>query len=220
MRDEDELRAAFQQKAAEAPRATDVARAVRAREAAPPARRRRWLAPAAAVATIAVAVGVPLGIALSHSSSSETKKSAGEAQRETAAASGRGAESSGAGPGAANAPEARATQICTPAEVTVSVQGDTLRITSRGVACQLTRVPSVLAGATPGATPTAPAREFGTLAPRATVTAPLRWNGSCATRTGRVIRIDWGAGPVEVPAAGVPGSSCGAASVGPLHGLH
>lgn len=219
MRDEDELRAAFQQKAAEAPRAADVLRAVRTREASPPAPRRRWLMPAVAGAA-AIAVGLPLGIALSHSSSSE-KKSGGAAQGETAAANGRYSESSGAGAGAQrNAPEATAAQICSQAAVTVSVQSDTLRITSRGAACQLARVPSVQAGATPGAMTTAPAREFGTLLPHTTATAPLHWTGSCTTRTGRVIRIDWGAGPVVVHAAGLPEASCGAASVGPFHGLH
>ena len=197
MRDEDELRAAFQQKAAEAPRAADVLRAVRTREASPPAPRRRWLMPAVAGAA-AIAVGLPLGIALSHSSSSE-KKSGGAAQGETAAANGRYSESSGAGAGAQrNAPEATAAQICSRAAVTVSVQ----------------------AGATPGAMTTAPAREFGTLLPHTTATAPLHWTGSCTTRTGRVIRIDWGAGPVVVHAAGLPEASCGAASVGPFHGLH
>jgi hypothetical protein len=217
VRDEDELRAAFQQKAAEAPRAADVLRAVRAREAVPPARRRRWLMPAVAGAA-AIAVGVPLGIALSHSSSSEKNKSAGAAHEQTTAASGRGAERAGAGP--QNAPEAAAARICSQADVTVSVQGDTLRITSRGAACQLIRVPSVRVGAAPSATPTASAREFATLVPRTTATAPLHWTGSCATRTGGVIRVDWGAGPVEVHAARVPNASCGAASVGPLQGLH
>jgi len=168
----------------------------------------------------AIAVGLPLGIALSHSSRSE-KKSGGAAQGETAAANGRYSESSGAGAGAQrNAPEATAAQICSRAAVTVSVQGDTLRITSRGAACQLARVPSVQAGATPGAMTTAPAREFGTLLPHTTATAPLHWTGLCTTRTGRVIRIDWGAGPVVVHAAGLPEASCGAASVGPFHGLH
>jgi hypothetical protein len=217
MRSEDELRAAFQQKSAEAPRAADVLRAVRAREAAPPVRRRRWLMPAVA-GVAAIAIGVPLGIALSHSSSTETKKSAGGAQQETATAEGRGAESAGAG--AQNAPEAAAAQICSPADVMVSVQSDTLRITSRGAACQLARIPSVRAGGTPGATPAAPAHEFGTLVPHTTATASLHWTGSCATRTGDVIRIDWGAGPEEVHAAGLPDASCGPASVAPFHGLH
>jgi hypothetical protein len=218
VRDEDELRAAFQQKAAEAPRTADVMRAVRAREAAPPARRRHWLMPAVAGAT-AIAIGVPLAIALSHSSSSE-KKSAGAASGETAAAGARGAESSRAGAGAPNAPEATAAHICSRADVTVSLQGDTLRIRSGGVACRIARVPSVQAGATPGTTAAAPAPEFGTLLPHTTATAALRWNGSCATRTSGVIRIDWGAGPVEVHASGVPEAACGAATVGPLHGLH
>lgn len=215
MRDEDELRAAFQQKAAEAPRAADVLRAVRKREAAPPARR-RWLVPAVAGAA-AIAVGVPLGIALSHSPSSDTKKSAGGAQAETAIPAPRRAESSAAG--AQAAPEGTPAPICRPTDVTISVQPDALRITSRGVACRLARNPSVLVGATPAAVPTASPGDFGTLAPGTTATAPLRWTGSCATPSGEVIRIDWGAGPVEVPANGVTAAACAAASVGPMTGL-
>jgi hypothetical protein len=215
MRDEDELRSAFQQKAAEAPHAADVLPAVRQREAAPPTRRRRWLVPAVAGAA-AIAVGVPLGIALSHSPSSETK-SAGGAQAETAAPAQRRAESPAAGGQAV--PEGTPAPICRPNDVTISVQPDALRITSRGVACRLARNPSMQVGATPAAVPTASPGDFGTLAPGSTATALLRWTGSCATGSGEVIRIDWGAGPVEVPADGVTEAACAAASVGPMTGL-
>lgn len=213
MRDEDELRAAFQQKATEAPRAADVLRAVRAREAAPPARRRRWLVPAVAGAA-AVAVGVPLGLALSHSPDTATKKSAAGAQAESTIPAPRRAASSAAG-GAQAAPEARPAPICRPADVAVIVEENTLRITSHGAACQVARVPTVQeAGTVP-----APTSAFGTLAPGATATAPLHWNGSCGTAGVGVIRIDWGAGPVPVPAAGVAEAACAAASVGPMTGL-
>jgi cytoskeletal protein RodZ len=215
-RNEDELRAAFQQKASEAPRAADVLRAVHAREAAPRVPRRRWLMPAVAGAA-AIAIGVPLGIALTHTPSAE-KKSSGGGQAEAASGGTRYAESSGAG--AQANPEARAAPICTRGNVTVSVQANMLRIKSGGVACQLARVPSVQAAATPGATPPAPAHKSGTLLPGTTATATLRWNGSCAARSDGVVWIDWGAGAVEVHAAGVPDAACGAASVGPLHGLH
>jgi hypothetical protein len=213
MRSEDELRAAFQQKAAEAPPAADVLRAVRAREAAPRVRRRRWLVPALAGA-VAIAVGVPLGIALSHQPSSQTKKNAGAAQHETSPVVPRGGESRAAGRAEPTAELAHA-PICRPTDVTVSVQQGALRITSRGVTCQLARVPSVQSGATVPA----PAGSYGTLTPGATATAPLRWTGSCGTSTGGVIRIDWGAGPVEVHAAAVPEASCAPPSVGPLDGL-
>lgn len=213
MRSEDELRAAFQQKAAEAPRADDVLRAVRARDAAPRVRRRRWLVPALAGAA-AIAVGVPLGIALSHQPSTATKKSAGGAQHETAAAVPRGGQSRAAVPGQATAELALA-PICRPNDVTVSVQPDSLRITSRGTTCRLARVPSVESG---GTVP-APARSYGTLTPGATAIAPLSWTASCGASAGGVIRIDWGAGPVEVHAAGVSEASCAPPSVGPLDGL-
>jgi hypothetical protein len=213
MRSEDELRAAFQQKAAEAPPAADVLRAVRAREAAPRVRRRRWLVPAVAGAA-AIAVGVPLGIALSHQPSTGTKKSAGGAQHEASPALPRGGESRAASRGAATAELARA-PICRPTDVTISVQPDSLRITSRGVTCQLARVPSVQSGATVPA----PTGSYGTLTPGATATAPLRWTGSCGAATGGVIRIDWGAGPVEVHVAGVPEAFCAPPSLGPLDGL-
>jgi hypothetical protein len=213
MRSEDELRAAFHQKAADAPHAVDVLRAVRAREATPPVRRRRWLMPALAGAA-AIAVGVPLGIALSHSSNHVTKKSAGGAQHQTPLAGPRSVPSPAERGGAASA-EAAAAAICRPADVTVSVQPTSLRITSRGVSCRLARVPSVQSGATVPA----PARSFGTLPPGGTATAPLRWTSSCRAGTGEVIRIDWGAGPVEVHPAHVPEAFCAPSSVGPFAGL-
>lgn len=213
MRSEDELRAAFQHKAADAPPAADVLHAVRAREAGPPVRRRRWLMPALAGAA-AIAVGVPLGIALSQSSNPVTKKSAGGgAQHQTPLAVPRSLPSAAEGGGQASAAEASA--ICRPADVTVSVQPTSLRITSRGVSCRLARIPSVQSGATMST----PARSFGTLPPGGTAIAPLRWTTSCRAGTGGVIRIDWGAGPVEVHPAGVPEGFCAPPSVGSFAGL-
>jgi hypothetical protein len=193
MRSEDELRAAFQQKAAEAPRAADVLRAVRGREAAPRVRRRRWLVPALATAA-AVAVGVPLGIALSHPSSTGTKKGAGGAQQETAAGAPLSRAQGSAGGG--QAPQrATAAAICRPADVTVRLQGATLIVTSRGVACELARVP---AAGVAGRTMPKPSGQFGLLAAGATATATLRGEGLCAA-LGGLLQVDWGAGPVRVP---------------------
>lgn len=213
MRSEDELRAAFQQKAAEAPPAADVVRAVRAREAAPQVRR-RWLVPAIAGA-VAVAVGVPLGIALSHPSGSGTKYNAGA----------RHAESSAPSPGTAGglarpeAPNAASIPICGQADVVVRIQSESLQITSQGTSCLLARVPSVQIGATPAA----PAHVFGTLAPHATATAPLHWAAGCAGPAPGVLRVDWGAGPVAVHVAATPGRVCSqpspTPSAGPFTGL-
>ncbi|HEY3087261.1 MAG TPA: hypothetical protein VGJ59_04275 [Jatrophihabitantaceae bacterium] len=192
MRSEDELRAAFQQKAAEAPHAADVLRALRAHEGAPRVRR-RWLVPAAAFATIAVAVGVPLAIALSHPSTNE--KVGGGAQPETAAAGPRVPESSAAAGG--QAPQTTGVAICRPADVTVALRGAVLTVTSRGAACELARVPAVgLAGR---AMPKPPGR-FGVLAAGATATSTLQGQGRCAALAGP-LQVDWGAGPVRVSGA-------------------
>jgi hypothetical protein len=214
MRSEDELRAAFQQKAGDAPHAADVLRAVRTHEAGPAVRRRRWLMPALAGAA-AIAVGVPLGIALSQSSNPVTKKNAGAgAQHQTPLAAQGSVPSAAEGGGQASAEESGAA-ICRPADVTVSVQPTSLRITSRGVSCRLARTPSVQSGATMST----PARSFGTLPPDGTATAALRWTTSCRAGTGGVIRIDWGAGPVEVHPVGVPEGFCAPPSVGSFAGL-
>jgi hypothetical protein len=201
MRGEDELRAAFQQKAAEAPRAADVLRAVRAREAAPRVRR-RWLVPAAAFTTIAVAVGIPLTIALSHSSTE--KKGAGGAQPETAvagaasspAAAGGSAASRQAGPNE-TAPQATGVRICRPADVAVTLRGAALTVTSRGAACELARVPAVGLGGRPMPKPRG---RFGVLAAGATATSTLQGQGQCAAPA-VALQVDWGAGPVRVSEA-------------------
>jgi hypothetical protein len=196
MRGEDELRAAFQQKAAEAPHAADVLRAVRSREAAPRVRR-RWLVPAAAVGTIAVAVGIPLGIALSHPSTE--KKGAGGAQAETAAA-GAGSSPAAAGGSAASrqaAPQATGVAICRPTDVGVTLRGAALTVTSRGAACELARVPAVGLAGRP--MPKPPGR-FGVLAAGATATSTLQGQGRCAALAGP-LQVDWGAGPVRVSGA-------------------
>jgi hypothetical protein len=195
MRGEDELRAAFQQKAAEAPHAADVLRALRSREAAPRVRR-RWLVPAAAVGTIAVAVGIPLGIALSHPSTE--KKGAGGPQAETAAA-GAGSSAAEAGSSAAGraAPQATGVAICRPTDVAVTLRGAALTVTSRGAACELARVPAVGLAGRP--MPKPPGR-FAVLAAGATATSTLQGQGRCAALAGP-LQVDWGSGPVRVSGA-------------------
>jgi hypothetical protein len=216
-RSEDELRAAFTAKAAEAPRADEVLRAVRRQVTKRPSRR-RWLIPAAAIA-VAATVAVPLAVALSS-------EHGGSAQRGRAAAA-----QSAAGSGEKAPPPAAgaAGGLCRPGDVTVAVRqtaaGATLTVTSRGCACLLARVPQVLwpgsgYAAQPQSEPAT--RERGVLPARATARATVRWAGRCPP-SGDVIRVDWGAGPVEVHTTPVP-STCALASgpppdVGAFSGL-
>jgi hypothetical protein len=144
-----------------------------------------------------------------------TKQGAGGAQHQTPLAAPPRSVPSAAERAGTASPEEAGAAICRPADVTVSVQPTALRITSRGVSCRLARVPSVQSGATVPA----PARSFGTLPPGGTATAPLSWTTSCRASAGEVIRIDWGAGPVEVHPAGLPEAFCAPPSVGPFAGL-
>lgn len=215
-RSEDELRAAFTAKAAEAPRADEVLRAVRRQVTKRPSRR-RWLIPAAAIA-VAATVAVPLAVALSS-------EHGGSAQRGRAAAQSAAGSGEKAPPPAAGA----AGGLCRPGDVTVAVRqtaaGATLTVTSRGRACLLARVPQVLwpgsgYAAQPQSEPAT--RERGVLPARATARATVRWAGRCPP-SGDVIRVDWGAGPVEVHTTPVP-STCALASgpppdVGAFSGL-
>lgn len=251
MRSEDDLRAAFQAKAADAPRADDVLRAVR-RETFRPPRRRAWLVPAAAVAVVA-AIGVPLGIGLSHGG--ETKKAgpaaAGSLGHTSSAPQGRSAggaaENSAGGAASAdasanasvgsrpNAAEAAGAAPCRPDQVTVAVRRGvdeaTLSVTSRSAACALDRVPLVqwtdahrTYAAAPGPSaeqvPGQPAPATGVLAAKATATAALSWTGDCTGPSGDVVRVDWGAGPVEVHAGATSGcAGLGGLRVGAFTGL-
>jgi hypothetical protein len=214
MRGEDELREAFQHKAAEAPRAADVLRAVRAREAAPRVRR-RWLVPAAAFGSIAVAVGIPLAIALSHPSN-EKKGSAGGPQPETAAAGPRVPESSAAAGG--QAPRTTGVPICRATDVTVTLRGAVLTVTSRGAACELARVPAVGLAGRPVPKPHG---QFGVLAAGTTATATLQGRSRCAALAGP-LQVDWGAGPVRVSGATTLPSCLpvGAVQASAFTGLH
>jgi len=220
-RGEDELRAAFTAKAAEAPRAEDVLRAVRRAVYQPPARR-RWLAPAVAAAVVA-AVGVPLGIGLSHGSNTSEKK-AGDA------AVSAGSAPAGGSVGTAPRAASLADSVCRPDDVTVTVRRDatgaaTLTVTSRGTACRLDRVPRVQwidngtavdaqpESAVPGPSdPSVPsakaAGQLGVLPAGSSATATVRWAGACGQTAGDVVRIDWGAGTVEAHAGAESHRTC------------
>ena len=235
-RGEDELRAAFTAKAAEAPRAEDVLRAVRREVYQPPARR-RWLAPAVAAVVVA-AVGVPLGIGLSHGSNTSEKKAGG-------AAVSAGSAPAGGSVGTAPRAASLADSVCRPDDVTVTVRRDatgaaTLTVTSRGTACRLDRVPRVQwtdNGTALDAQPEAPApgpsspsspsgpsgpsgssgssgasakapEQLGVLPAGSTATATVRWASACGRPAGDVVRIDWGAGTVEAHAGAESQRSC------------
>ena len=235
-RSEDDLRAAFAAKATEAPAASDVARAVNQAVARGPKRRPGWLVPVATAAA-AVAIGVPLAIALSNGGSDSNKR--GDAARsplESAQSStGLGAgRSAGVAPPGAALPsrqlpaDGKATPAaCRPTDVTVTVRrtatGATLSVTSRGSACRLDRVPTVewpgngtTSSAGTSASQPAPNPPTGQLAPGTTATASVRPSAPCLL-TGDVVRIDWGAGPVEVRAEGPSaGASCTQVGAGSL----
>jgi hypothetical protein len=198
-RSEDELRAAFAAKAAEAPRADEMLRTVR-RDVTKRPSRRRWLVPAAAVAA-AAAVAVPLAVGLSS-------EHGGNAAQRGQAAAGSAASSGEKVPAPAAAGSGGG--LCRPTDVTVAVRqtttGATLTVTSRGAPCSLARVPQVVwpsseydarsqgAGLPPSDSATAPR---GTLRGGATATATVTWAGRCPP-SDDVVRVDWGAGPVQV----------------------
>jgi hypothetical protein len=206
-RGEDELRAAFAAKAAEAPRADDVMRTVR-REVTKQPSRRRWVVPAAVIVA-AAAVAVPLALSGEHGGSAQR----GRAAAQSAAASGEKAPA----PAAAGTAGA----LCHLGDVTVAVRqtttGATLSVTSRGPACALARVPQVVwpsslySTARPQSEPAT--GERGTLRAGTTATATVTWAGSCPP-VGDVVRVDWGAGPVEVHTTPVP-ATCPMVGAGP-----
>ena len=236
-RSEDDLRAAFAAKATEAPAASDVARAVNQAVARGPKQRPRWLVPVAAAAA-AVAIGVPLAIALSNGSSDSNKRgdAAGSPLESAQSSTGVGAgRSAGVVPPGAALPsrqlpaDGKATPggACRPTDVTVTVRraatGATLSVTSRGSACRLARVPTVqwpgngtTSSTGSSASQPAPNPPTGQLAPGATATASVRPSAPCLL-AGDLVRVDWGAGPVEVHAEGPPaGSNCTPVGAGSL----
>jgi hypothetical protein len=225
MRSEDDLRAAFTDRAADAPAAEDVARAVR-REVSKPPRPRRWLAPAVAVAA-AAAVGVPLALAISHSSNSSSKKAdsggrASSVPRSAAGGAGAGSANEGSAGGASSAaakprvpgpnPGAASLPLCSPDDVSVSVRRDgaagALLVTSRGPACRIARVPSLRwpSGSTTVGTQQDTNHDkvnpasFGVLPPDSTASGTVQWTG-CGLPDGTVVYVDWGDGPVAVNVA-------------------
>jgi hypothetical protein len=216
-RSEDELRAAFAAKAAEAPRADEVLRAVR-REVTKRPSRRRWLIPAAAIA-VAAAVAVPLAVALSSEHGGSAQRGSAAAQSAARSAAGSAAGSSEKAPAPAGA---AAGGLCRPGDVSVVVRqnasGATLSVTSRGSGCLLARVPQVLwPGSGYAAQPPSESagRERGFLPAGATARATIRWPGGCPP-PGDVARVDWGAGPVEVHTA-VAAAACVQAGGQPPH---
>ena len=238
-RSEDELRAAFAAKSDEAPRSDDVLRAVRRQVNARPRGRRGWLVPA--VGAAAVVTGVGLGIALSNGSGDSQKK-VGSADHGQAAGGGTATGTvtgplSGTEPKAASQPSASRRVpgaagdggLCRPSDVTVTVRRDvagaTLTVTSHGATCQLDRVPHLQwdgAGQTYDAQPptdsagkAAPTLPPGVLSAGATATATVQWAGPCGEPIDDVVRVDWGAGPVEVHAAGAAPLSCASTPVAP-----
>ncbi|HEY7050123.1 MAG TPA: hypothetical protein VH373_23115 [Jatrophihabitantaceae bacterium] len=226
-RSEDDLRAAFAAKATEAPAASDVARAVN--QAVHQGRRRRrpaWLVPAVTAAA-AVAVGVPLAITLTHGGNSSKEKAGGPVAPALPSA-GRSSLAAAPPPGSARSltPQLPAEgggtvqATCRPTEVTVNLRragtGATLTVTSRGPVCRLDRRPAVqwpAGGPTSGPATSAtgqpvPKPATGLLASGATATAAVRSTAGCML-TGDLVRVDWGAGPVEVRATGASaGPTC------------
>ncbi len=220
-RSEDDLRAAFAAKATQAPKADDVLRAVR-RATRPRPSRLRWLLPAVAAAA-AVAVAVPIALSVSDSSSGPSKKAPN-----MAAGGGLDASQKAEGAASPSAPAAMSAKngVCRPdqvrAAVTVlrdaGVEHATLTVTALA-GCRIARVPRVTwNGATvdaavpapdvggtqsgSGAPRTATANQYGRLAAGATATATIHAADQCSTRSGDTVRVDWGAGEVELHATG------------------
>jgi hypothetical protein len=232
-RSEDELRAAFVAKADEAPRADDVLRAVRGAVYEQRRSRRRWLVPAVGAAVVVAGVGLGVGLTSGNGSHHQTADNArGEAG---------GGQVSGSGPLAASAPNPQQlppsagsaaagagvpSDLCRPADVTVTVQRDaagaTLRVSSHRLACRLNRVPQVqwTGNGPPYSSEQTdgkaiPVEPPGLLPAGATATATVHWTGSCGGPPGDVVRVDWGAGPVEVHPAGTPQPVCSTPQVAP-----
>lgn len=236
MRSEDELRAAFAAKAADAPRAEDVLRAVvRAEQSARPRGRRtwvRWLVPAVTAAA-AAAIAVPL--VLSGNGSGREQAGSGSV------ATGSSEAAAGGASAAPQAPSARAASVvCRPDQVraAISVHGRdaTLDLTAGSTSCAVARVPIVRWQAPPGQLPGSargganapeaerPASSYGTLRQGTTASAPIGWGGACGASPRGTVLVDWGAGPVTVqlsgrPSVACPGPPAGAPHVGPFTGL-
>ena len=237
-RSEDELRAAFAAKATQAPKAEDVLRAVRQATRTRPSRL-RWLLPAVATAA-AVAVAVPFALSVSDSNSGSTKtlgKAAGAGDARTQ-------YQAPAAPSAMSASNG----VCRPDQVhaTVTLHRDagveraTLTVTALAD-CSLARVPRVTwNGAAVPAPQPAPAQgggqggggasskqaasQYGQLAAGATATATIQAADPCSASAGDAVRVDWGAGEVELRATGA--SACAARekqearlNIGPFTGL-
>jgi hypothetical protein len=243
-RSEDDLRAAFAAKATQAPEAADVLRAVR-RATRPRPSRLRWLLPAVGAAA-AVAVAVPIALSVSDSSSGPSRKAPN-----VAAGGGLDASKEAKGQAAPSAPAGMSADdngVCRPDQVraAVTVRRDagveraTLTVTALAD-CSLARVPRVTwNGATVGAAVPAPdaggtrsgsgaprtatANQYGRLAAGATATATIQDGGPCSEGFGDAVRVDWGAGEVELHATGAaPRCEAPAQSaklnVGPFSGL-
>ncbi|HEY2982702.1 MAG TPA: hypothetical protein VGJ38_01030 [Jatrophihabitantaceae bacterium] len=242
-RSEDDLRAAFAAKATQAPKAEDVLRAVR-RATRPRPSRLRWLLPAVAAAA-AVAIAVPIALSVSDSTGGPSRKAPANA------AAGGGVDASKEARGAASpsAPAAMsANGVCRPDQVraAVTVRRDagveraTLTVTALAD-CRIARVPRVtwngatVLAAVPaptygdtqhrsGASSEASTDPYGRLAAGATATATIHAADQCSTRSGDTVRVDWGAGEVELHATGVA-PRCEAAAqpaklnIGPFSGL-
>jgi hypothetical protein len=245
-RSEDDLRAAFAAKATQVPEAEDVLRAVR-RATRPRPSRLRWLLPAVAAAA-AVAVAVPIALSVNDSSSGPSKKAPARA----AGGAGLDTTTYAKGEAAPSAPAAMsaASGVCRPDQVraAVTVRRDagvehaTLTVTALAD-CRIARVPRVTwngapvptavpgvtapdasAQATSGAPGGAPTNPYGRLAAGTTATATIYAAGQCSTASGDTVRVDWGAGEVELHATGAaPRCEAPAQSaklnIGPFSGL-
>ena len=242
-RSEDDLRAAFAAKATQAPEAEDVLRAVR-RATRPRPSRLRWLLPAVAAAA-AVAVAVPIALSVSNSNT-------GSAKPNMAAGGGVDASQKAERAASPSAPAAMSADIgvCRPDQVraAVTVRRDagvehaTLTVTALAD-CNLARVPRVTwngatvrvaepgvtapdasAQATSGAPGRATTNPYGRLAAGATATAIIGATDQCSARAGDAVRVDWGAGEVELHATGAT-RRCEASAqsaklnIGPFSGL-
>jgi len=242
-RSEDDLRAAFAAKATQAPKAEDVLRAVR-RATRPRPSKLRWLLPAVAAAA-AVAVAVPIALSVSDSNVGSTRHAPN-----AAAGAGLDASKEASQQAAPSAPAAMSADngVCRPDQVraAVTVRRDagveraTLTVTALAD-CKIARIPRVTwNGATVPAAVPAPAAgdtqrssgapseattdPYGRLAAGATATATIAATDQCSARAGDAVRVDWGAGEVELHATGAA-PRCEASAqpaklnIGPFRGL-
>jgi hypothetical protein len=247
-RSEEDLRAAFAAKATQAPKAEDVLRAVR-RATRPRPSKLRWLLPAVAAAA-AVAVAVPIALNVSDSNGGPSKKAPARAAGGAGLDTSKKARSQAApsAPGAMSADNG----VCRPDQVraAVTVRRDagveraTLTVTALAD-CRIARVPRVTwngaivraavpdvtaPGASGAQSPSglAPSEattdSYGRLAAGATAAATIEATDQCSARAGDAVRVDWGAGEVELHATGAaPRCEASAQSaklnIGPFSGL-